>query len=95
MLEENPYKLMDSKSMVGCYLIVFCKTNLAHQVKGLYNLKVKTGLGGNAGNKGAVACRIHINKTAFIFINCHLMSGRGLMEKRMEELNFIMNETFT
>jgi len=23
------------------------------------------------------------------------MSGKGLIEKRMEQLNFIMNETFT
>jgi len=52
-------------------------------------------LGGNAGNKGAVVCRIQISSTTLIFVNCHLMSGKGLIEKRMEQLNFIMNETFT
>ena len=72
LIEQDPYKLMDSKSMVGCYLMVFVKADLAPKVRGLFNLKVKTGMGGNAGNKGAVVCRMQIDKTSFMFINCHL-----------------------
>ena len=53
-----PYKVMDSKSMVGCYILLIVKSELAPKVRGLYNCRIKTGMGGNAGNKGAVVLRL-------------------------------------
>lgn len=56
--KTEPYKLMDSKSMVGCFSMIFVRSHLAPQVRGLYNAKIQKGLGGNAGNKGAIVNRL-------------------------------------
>lgn len=37
--------------------------------------KVKTGFGGNSGNKGSVAIRFNFDDSSLSFINCHLASG--------------------
>ena len=67
---------MDSKSMVGCFILLIVKSELAHKVRGLNSCRIKTGMGGNAGNKGAVVLRLSIDDTSLMFINCHLQSGR-------------------
>ena len=37
--------------------------------------KVKTGFGGNSGNKGAVTLRFNFDDSSLVFLNCHLSSG--------------------
>jgi hypothetical protein len=44
--------------MVGCFILLFVKSELAPRIRGLSNLRIKTGMGGNAGNKGAVVLRL-------------------------------------
>lgn len=43
--------------MVGCFIGLFVKLKLLSRIKGLKTTKIKTGLGGSAGNKGGVAVR--------------------------------------
>ncbi len=38
---------------------------------------VKTGMGGQFGNKGGVAIRIHIFDTSLCFVCAHLAAGEG------------------
>lgn len=61
--------------MVGQYIAVFVKNNLAPHVKAIKKHKTKTGLAGYTGNKGSVAIRFAVCDTSFAFVNVHLESG--------------------
>jgi hypothetical protein len=60
----------------------------------LKTTKIKTGLGGSAGNKGAVVVRFKLDDTSILFMNCHLMSGKKKGSKRTDELNIIFENAF-
>jgi hypothetical protein len=38
--------------------------------------KIKSGMYGSTGNKGAVLLRFEIGEQSFMIFNCHLLSGR-------------------
>lgn len=61
--------------MVGLYIIIFIKKDLAFSIRGVKKFKVKTGLSGLTGNKGGVAIRFAVDDTSFSFINMQLESG--------------------
>jgi hypothetical protein len=63
--------------MVGCYIGLFIKQHLLSRVTDLRATKIKTGLGGSSGNKGAVLVRFNIDDTSVMLMNCHLMSGKN------------------
>lgn len=46
---------------------------------------VKTGMGGKAGNKGAVAIRFQIHSTSLCFICSHLTAGQSQVKERNED----------
>lgn len=46
---------------------------------------VKTGMGGKAGNKGAVAIRFQFHSTSFCFICSHLTAGQSQVKERNED----------
>lgn len=46
--------------MVGLIILIFVKNEIKHKVKDIKTSKVKTGLRGSVGNKGAVAVRLNI-----------------------------------
>jgi hypothetical protein len=60
----------------------------------LKTTKIKTGLGGSAGNKGAVVLRFKLDDTSILLMNCHLMSGKKKGSKRTDELNIIFENAF-
>lgn len=51
------YRWVIAKSMVGCFIGLFIKQKMLPRVKDLMATKIKTGLGGSAGNKGSVIVR--------------------------------------
>jgi hypothetical protein len=65
---------------------LFCKRKFMPKVKDMYVSKVKAGMGGFAKNKGSVAMRFKINDSTLAFLNCHLASGDGQVEKRNDML---------
>ena len=81
--------------MSGCYIGLFTKRNVMHKIKDLYMSKVKTGMGGFAKNKGSVSLRFKIDETTFAFLNCHLASGDGNINKRTDMLESILDEAFS
>ena len=83
-----------AKSMVGCFIGLFVKQKLLSRIKELKTTKIKTGLGGSAGNKGAVIVRFQLDDTNVMLMNCHLMSGKNKGSKRTDELNFIFDNAF-
>lgn len=64
------------------------------RIRDLKTTKIKTGAGGNTGNKGAVIVRFKVDDTSTMFMNCHLMSGKKKGTKRTDELNFIFDSAF-
>ena len=80
--------------MVGCFIGLFVKQKMLPRVKDLMATKIKTGLGGSAGNKGSVIVRFRLDDTNIMFMNCHLMSGKGNLNKRIDEINFIFDNAF-
>ena len=54
------YVAVRAEQMVGVLLLVFVRPQLAAEIKHLHVDTVKTGFGGNAGNKGGVAVRVRV-----------------------------------
>ncbi len=81
--------------MVGCYIGLFVKRNLLlNRFKDLKTTKIKTGLGGSAGNKGAVILRFKLDDSNISLVNCHLQSGNNKSSFRTDEINFIFDNAF-
>jgi len=80
--------------MVGCFISLFVKQKLLARVSDLKATKIKTGLGGSSGNKGAVIVRFNLDDTSVMLMNCHLMSGKNKGTQRTDELNFIFDNAF-
>jgi hypothetical protein len=68
------YDCIARQAMVGLLIFVFVKNTLKGRIRDIKTSKVKTGLGGSGGNKGAVAVRLTIDDSSFAFINVHLAS---------------------
>ena len=74
---DERYVWVIAKSMVGCYIGLFVKQKLLSRITDLKTTKIKTGLGGSSGNKGAVIVRFNLDDTSIMLMNCHLMSGKN------------------
>lgn len=66
VLDENSttgehYILLSTTQLVGVCLFVFIRMGLCEYVRGLSYASLKTGMHGNAGNKGAVAIRFEVS----------------------------------
>lgn len=82
------------KTMVGCEIQMFARREHKNRIKNLKKFKVKTGLSGMTGNKGAVSLRFTFDDTSFAFINTHLEAGQDKVGERLEQARQIYNETF-
>jgi len=92
--EEDKYIFVTAKGMVGCFIGLFVKCKVLSRIRYIKSTKIKTGFGGNAGNKGAVAIRFFVDDTSMMFVNCHLLSGRRKGLKRVEEMKKILETAF-
>ena len=61
--------------MVGVLIVAFCKVSIKSRIKNISSSKVRTGLGGNTGNKGAVVLWFELDNTSIVLANAHLESG--------------------
>lgn len=59
--EQDSYLLITSVQLVGVCLFLFVRKRLAGSLRNIATSSVKTGLGGTAGNKGAVAIRFQVS----------------------------------
>ena len=91
---EERYVWVVAKSMVGCYIGLFVKHKLLSRITDLKTTKIKTGVWGSSGNKGAVMVRFNLDDTSIMLMNCHLMSGKNKAKQRTDELNFIFDNAF-
>jgi hypothetical protein len=94
MEEQESFACYQGHLMGGCYIALFAKRKILDRIKDLYLCKVKAGMGGLAKNKGSVAMRFKIDDTTVAFLNCHLSSGKGEVEKRADMLRMILEQAF-
>mmetsp|Transcript_617 Transcript_617/g.671 ORF Transcript_617/g.671 Transcript_617/m.671 type:complete len:141 (+) Transcript_617:579-1001(+) len=92
--QHEKYVFVIAKSMVGCFIGLFVKAKILSRMRDLKTTKIKTGMGGGAGNKGAVILRFRLDDTNVMLMNCHLMSGKNKGVKRTEELNMVFENAF-
>ena len=76
-VKNEGYVKLTSKCMVGCYLGVYVQAKIIDRIGDVKITKVKTGVWGSTGNKGAVVCSIEIDGSKVMLMNCHLMSGKN------------------
>jgi hypothetical protein len=62
-------------------------------VRLIKTVKVKTGAGGIAANKGSTSIRFNYFDTSFMFLNCHLASGQKEHAERFSNLELCYSET--
>eukprot|EP00928_Gymnodinium_smaydae_P098114 TRINITY_DN9049_c0_g4_i1.p1 TRINITY_DN9049_c0_g4~~TRINITY_DN9049_c0_g4_i1.p1 ORF type:complete len:794 (+),score=119.69 TRINITY_DN9049_c0_g4_i1:370-2751(+) len=83
-----------SVSMVGLYLGVFVAQRLASHVGGVACDRMRSGLYGQAGNKGAVAVRLQIASTSLCALSLHLESGCAKEAERAGQLEEALTTSF-
>ena len=86
------YHLVQSEGLVGLLLLVFAEQSVADTVSHVATAHVKTGFGGNAGNKGAVAVRFGVCGAELCMINVHLPAGEkaGAADERVAAASDIL-----
>uniref|UniRef100_A0A8D0G3G5 Synaptojanin-2 n=1 Tax=Sphenodon punctatus TaxID=8508 RepID=A0A8D0G3G5_SPHPU len=83
------YILLTSAQLVGVCLFIFVRPYHAPFIRDVAIDTVKTGMGGKAGNKGAVGIRFQFHSTSFCFICCHLTAGQSQVKERNEDFKEI------
>ncbi|XP_015750867.1 PREDICTED: synaptojanin-1-like, partial [Acropora digitifera] len=79
---DHPYVLITCEQLVGVCLFVFVRPHLVPFVRDVAVQSVKTGMGGNAGNKGGVAIRFVLHATSVCFVCSHFAAGQSGVSDR-------------
>ena len=94
LCKRDRYVNLGQKTMVGCFILIFARDELKNRINHIRTSKVKTGLGGQGGNKGCVAIRFNYDDTTFAFLNCHLACGQKEVGERLENVREIWKRSF-
>ncbi|XP_061845018.1 synaptojanin-2 [Colius striatus] len=79
------YIQLTSAQLVGVCLFIFVRPYHVPFIRDIAVDTVKTGMGGKAGNKGAVSIRFQFHSTSFCFICSHLTAGQTQVKERNED----------
>ncbi|KFQ93604.1 Synaptojanin-2, partial [Nipponia nippon] len=79
------YVQLTSAQLVGVCLFIFVRPYHVPFIRDVAIDTVKTGMGGKAGNKGAVSIRFQFYSTSFCFICSHLTAGQTQVKERNED----------
>lgn len=82
---NDRYILLRVEQVTSMLIVFFVKSDKAKYVKQVEGASKKTGFGGMAGNKGAVAIRFKFAQTSFCFVNMHLAAGVNNIEDRRND----------
>ncbi|KAL3232584.1 hypothetical protein RNJ44_04500 [Nakaseomyces bracarensis] len=85
----DKYLLLRIEHMTSLTLLVFVRESKVNLVRNVEGTNKRTGFGGMAANKGAVATRLKIGESSFCFVNCHLAAGDGNVEDRKNDYTSI------
>ena len=90
----DKYFFVKEKALQGTLLMIFAKEKLRDRIGKIETDTVKTGLGGNLGNKGATLIKLFVDDSSFCFINCHIEAGSKSNNTRLMNLIDIHNRAF-
>ncbi|KAG2456399.1 SYNJ1 protein, partial [Polypterus senegalus] len=82
---DHKYVLLASEQLVGVCLFIFIRPQHAPYIRDVAVDTVKTGMGGAAGNKGAVAVRMLFHSTSICFVCSHFAAGQSQVKERNED----------
>ncbi|XP_026938253.1 synaptojanin-2 isoform X1 [Sagmatias obliquidens] len=82
---SHRYILLTSVQLVGVCLYIFVRPYHVPFIRDVAIDTVKTGMGGKAGNKGAVAIRFQFHSSSFCFVCSHLTAGQSQVKERNED----------
>lgn len=82
---NDKYILLRVEQVTSMLIVFFVKSDKSKYVKQVEGANKKTGFGGMAGNKGAVAIRFKFAQTSFCFVNMHLAAGVNNIEDRRND----------
>ncbi|XP_061062803.1 synaptojanin-2 isoform X3 [Eubalaena glacialis] len=82
---SHRYILLTSAQLVGVCLYIFVRPYHVPFIRDVAIDTVKTGMGGKAGNKGAVAIRFQFHGSSFCFVCSHLTAGQSQVKERNED----------
>ncbi|XP_048457144.1 synaptojanin-2-like isoform X2 [Rhincodon typus] len=88
----HKYILLSSGQLVGVCLYIFVRLHHVPHIREVAVDRVKTGMGGKAGNKGAVAVRLQFYSSTLCFICAHLTAGQSQVKERNEDYREIMQK---
>ena len=88
------YIMVSARELVGLLVLVFVKQSHSNRIQHVDTEKVKTGLSGNFGNKGAVLVKLNYDDTSLCFVNCHLEHDAKNLSERTNSLNDIHQKAF-
>jgi synaptojanin len=80
---KDDYLCFAEVSLCGLLLLGFCKSSLKFKISKIATTKIKQGLGGKTGNKGACIVRFNLDNTSIIVTNAHLESGQKQLYERL------------
>nr|KAF6463282.1 synaptojanin 2 [Molossus molossus] len=82
---SHRYILLTSAQLVGVCLYIFVRPYHVPFIRDVAIDTVKTGMGGKAGNKGAVGIRFQFHSSSFCFVCSHLTAGQSQVKERNED----------
>ncbi|KAG0021750.1 inositol polyphosphate 5-phosphatase [Podila clonocystis] len=83
------YVQLRSGQLVGAALMIYAKEQNVPYIRNLEISIKKTGMGGMAGNKGAVAVRMDYYETSLCLVTSHLASGQDNLTERNNDFHTI------
>ncbi|KAI0666162.1 DNase I-like protein [Trametes maxima] len=92
MPPEEPYTVVHTENLVGLFTCILVKNTEKIRLKHPSMTKVKRGMGGRYGNKGAIVARFTVDDTSVCFINCHLAAGQHHVRQRNSDAQGIVED---
>ena len=75
-------------------MILFINEKWKNSLRSVHKDTVKTGMGGQFGNKGGVVIRINIYDTSLCFTCAHLAAGQSKVKERIDDFCQIHKKAF-
>lgn len=91
---QMKYIKAQTLDLVGLVFFVFFKEEKEKYIKNFTVKKIKTGLGGTAGNKGSYLVSFNYNNTSIAVSCSHLNAGVSNTAQRISEITEILNTEF-